>query len=129
LTAGASASTATFVVTVTSPAAAGLSNIVNAASIADDGANGTDPTPANNSSTDTDTLNAAPDLTLGKTDGVSKRRPGRYADLYPDLQHAGTQNATGVVLTENLPAGATFVSAGSTAGWTETGSRLGHLPT
>jgi len=53
LTAGASASTATFVVTVTSPAAAGLSNIVNAASIADDGANGTDPTPANNSSTDT----------------------------------------------------------------------------
>jgi len=43
--------------------------------------------------------------------------------------NAGTQNATGVVLTENLPAGATFVSAGSTAGWTETapGSGIFHL--
>jgi len=77
LTAGAGSSTATFVVTVASPAATGLSSIVNTASIADDGANGADPTPANNSSTDTDTLNAAPDLTITKTDGVSKFRPNR----------------------------------------------------
>ena len=45
--AGAAASgTATFAVTVDSPLPAGVTTIANTATIADDGANGPDPTPA-----------------------------------------------------------------------------------
>src|SRR5205085_10087440 len=47
LAAGASGS-ATFVVSVTSPASAGRTQIVNTAVIADDGRNGPDPNPGDN---------------------------------------------------------------------------------
>ena len=50
---GSGNQTATFAVTVANPRPTGLVQISNTASIADDGANGTDPTPGNNSGSDT----------------------------------------------------------------------------
>src|SRR4029077_7960004 len=55
-------------VVVINPVDAAREQISNTASAHDDGANGTDPTPANNAATDTDTLDALPDLVITKTD-------------------------------------------------------------
>ena len=60
---------ATFAVTVVSPVPAGTTQISNTASIADDGANGSDPTPGNNSGSDTTPVTAAPDFSITKSDG------------------------------------------------------------
>lgn len=46
----------TFAVTIASPLSEAVTQIVNTASCADDGAHGADPVPANNSATDTDTV-------------------------------------------------------------------------
>jgi LPXTG-site transpeptidase (sortase) family protein len=51
--AGSGSGSATFAVTVTSPLPPGTTQLANTASIADDGANGIDPVPGNNSSADT----------------------------------------------------------------------------
>ncbi len=59
LTIGAS-TTITYAVTVNNPMAAGVDQIVNSASVVDDGLNGLDPTPANNSSSDTTPVDARP---------------------------------------------------------------------
>ena len=61
---------------------AGVTSITNTATAADDGNNGADPTPGDNTGTDTDTLTAAPDLTVTKTDGRSTAAPGDDADLH-----------------------------------------------
>src|SRR6185295_12164039 len=68
--------TATFAVTVVNPLTAGVTQIANSASIADDGLNGTDPTPANNSGSDTTPVTGAPDLSLTKSDGGATVAPG-----------------------------------------------------
>ncbi|MEK6281956.1 MAG: Ig-like domain repeat protein [Acidobacteriota bacterium] len=112
LTAGAPAASATFAVVVTNPAAAGLTSIVNTASIADDGANGTDPT-LPNTTTDTDTLDAAPDLTISKVADVTDVAPGDTIVYTITYANAGNQNATGVVITETVPVHTTFSTADS----------------
>jgi uncharacterized repeat protein (TIGR01451 family) len=117
LNGGGASGTATFIVTVNSPAAAGLASIVNTASIDDDHANGADATPANNSKTDTDTLDAAPDLTLTKTPDVSTIAPGQPIVYTLNYANVGNQAAANVVITETVPANTTFTTAGSSAGW------------
>src|SRR5439155_1120579 len=78
--------------------------------------NDADPT-ADNSKTDTDTLDAAPDLAItSKSDGVSSAVPGDTLTYTIDYSNHGNQDATGVKITENLPAGTSFV-AGENAGW------------
>jgi hypothetical protein len=47
--------------------AAGQATIENVASVGDDGTNGADPTPTNNTDDESDTLDATPDLTLTKS--------------------------------------------------------------
>src|SRR5207248_8755765 len=84
---------------------AGVGALTNSATAQDDGANGTDPTPGDNTGTDADTLDAAPDLTLTKTDGRTVVTPGTAVVYTLSYQNAGNQDATGVVLTETLPAG------------------------
>jgi uncharacterized repeat protein (TIGR01451 family) len=117
LNGGGAGSSATFIVTVNSPAAAGLANIVNTASIDDDHANGADATPANNSKTDTDILDAAPDLTLSKSPDVSTIAPGQPIVYTLSYANVGNQTAANVVITETVPANTTFTTAGSSAGW------------
>jgi uncharacterized repeat protein (TIGR01451 family) len=115
--AGAPADTRTFAVTVANPVPAGVTQLSNTATIADDGTNGPDPVPANNSSTDTTPLTAAPDLTLAKSDGGVSTTPGGTVAYSLVLTNVGTQGATGVVLTDVVPANTTFDPGASSAGW------------
>ncbi|MBX7070935.1 MAG: DUF11 domain-containing protein [Microthrixaceae bacterium] len=117
LAGGGATTTLNVTVTVTSPATAGRSSLTNAVSVADDGANGADPTPGNNSASDVDTLAAAPDLRVVKNDGGQVRAPGEQVTYTLLVTNVGDQAATGVTLSDTLPTGTTFVSA--TAGGTE----------
>jgi uncharacterized repeat protein (TIGR01451 family) len=116
--AGSGSSTATFAVTVDSALPGAVAQISNSASIADDGANGTDPTPGNNSASDTTPISgAAPDLTLTKSDGGASVSPGGTVAYTLTYANAGNIGASGVVLTEMIPANTTFNAGASTAGW------------
>jgi uncharacterized repeat protein (TIGR01451 family) len=109
--------TATFAVTVVNPVAAGVSQISNTASIADDGTNGTDPTPGDNSASDTTPLTGAPDLSITKSDGGLLGGPGATIAFTLTYANTGNRGASGVVLTETVPANTTFNAGASTAGW------------
>ena len=108
---------ATFAVTVVNPVPAGVTQVSNTASIADDGAGGADPTPGNNAASDTTPVNAAPDLTLTKSDGGATVLPGGTVTYTLSYANAGNQDAAGVALTETVPAETTFNAGASTAGW------------
>jgi uncharacterized repeat protein (TIGR01451 family)/fimbrial isopeptide formation D2 family protein len=109
----------TFVVTVDSaPLPAGANTIDDTVSVGDDGAHGPDATPANNSATDIDTLAAAPDLVITKSDGGVSTTPGGTVVYTLSYTNTGSQDATGVVITETVPANSSFDAGGSTAGWT-----------
>jgi uncharacterized repeat protein (TIGR01451 family) len=108
---------ATFAVTVANPLPAGVTEISNTASIADDGANGTDPTPGNNTGADTTPVTGAPDLSLTKSDGGASVAPGGTVSYTLSYSNTGNRGASGVVLTETVPANSTFNAGASTAGW------------
>jgi uncharacterized repeat protein (TIGR01451 family) len=112
-----SSGTVTFAVTVANPVASGVTQVSNSASVADDGANGSDPTPANNTAADTTPVDAAPDLTLTKSDGGATVGAGGTVAYTLGYANAGNQNAVGVVLSETVPANTTFNAGASTAGW------------
>jgi len=110
--AGGSAFTTRLVtVTVNSPLPAGVTAITNTATVTDDGSNGPDPTPVNNTTTDVDPVAAAPDLRISKTDGVASTTPGAMLIYTLTITNTGTQNATGVLVTDTIPANTTFVAA------------------
>ena len=103
--------TRTVTVVVNGVIPAGVTQIINTASVQDDGSNGADPNPANNTASDTDTLDAAPDLVITKTDGLTSVVPGQTVTYTLTVTNVGTQDATGVVVTDILPEHTTFVSA------------------
>ena len=110
-----------FAVTVDGPNVdAGLDSIINTVSIADDGLNGPDDNPANNAETEIDTLVAAPNLSISKTDGGISASAGDTVVYTLSYLNIGNQGASGVFLTETLPENTTFNASQSTAGWTET---------
>ena len=79
------------------------------------------------------TTTARPDLVVTKSDGGANVDAGSSVAYMISYSNAGLADATGVVLTEFLPAGATFNAAGSTPGWTAVGSSeyrytVGSLP-
>jgi uncharacterized repeat protein (TIGR01451 family) len=115
--AGSGLQIATFAVTAANPVAAGVTQISNTASVADDGANGTDPTPGNNTGADTTPVTGAPDLSLTKSDGGASVAPGGTVAYTLTYANLGNRDATGVVLTETVPANTTFNAGASTAGW------------
>ncbi|MFW6012194.1 MAG: IPTL-CTERM sorting domain-containing protein [bacterium] len=117
LAAGASASTA-FAVTVADTLSAGVDQLLNVATIEDDGTNGDDPTPANNRASDTTPIAAAPDLTVRKNDGGAVAQPGEVLLYTIDYSNAGTQTATGAFLREQLPEHTSFASDISDDSWT-----------
>src|SRR5690606_958936 len=103
-------------VTVDDPYLGGPS-ISNTTTIGDDGSNGADPTPANNSSTDTTPVINTPDLTIEKSDGGATVAPGGTVAYTLVYTNQNGQGATGVVITETVPANTTFNAGASTAGW------------
>ena len=73
----------------------------------------TDPTPGNNSATDTDTVVVVANLVLAKTDGSTTYTPGGTATYSITLTNSGPSNATNVTVTDNLPSGLTLTAAPS----------------
>ena len=102
LAAGASV-VRTLVVDVLNPPPPGLAQIVNTASAADDGSNGPDPNPGNNTGTDTDDL-IYTDLSVAKTDSPDPVVAGEGLVWTVVVTNNGASAATGVVLDDVLPA-------------------------
>jgi uncharacterized repeat protein (TIGR01451 family) len=67
----------------------------------------TDPTPGNNSATDTDTLTPQADLVVTKTDGVTTATPGGSVTYTITASNAGPSTATGSSVTDTFPASLT----------------------
>ncbi len=67
----------------------------------------TDPTPGNNSATDTDTLTPQADLAITKTDGVTTATPGGTAIYVITSSNAGPSNAPGSTVADTFPASLT----------------------
>jgi uncharacterized repeat protein (TIGR01451 family) len=118
LAGGGAGGSVTFVVTVDDPIAAGLEEIENTASIDDDGANGTDPNPDDNSDSDTTPVDAEPDLAITKDDDDLTAQPGDTVPYTLTYTNNGNQSATGVEITDTVPEGTTFDAGASTPGWT-----------
>jgi uncharacterized repeat protein (TIGR01451 family) len=104
--------TATFLVTATVSAAA-AGTLTNSATVAAP-PGVTDPTPANNSATDTDTLARQADLSISKSDGLTTAVPGT-AITYIVVGNAGPSAVTAASVTDTFPP--TF----SSPTWTCTG--------
>lgn len=117
--------TVTFAVTADSTFVSGQDDMTNSVSIADDGSNGPDEDPSDNSDDDDTPINAAPDLVVTKTDGDTSATPTGTVAYLISYSNQGTQDAVGTELFETLPAGTTFDAAGSDAGWTETSAGSG----
>ena len=107
---------ATFVVRPDATQPAGRDGIALAVEIADDDANGPDPS-GNDTDSEPTPLDAAPDLAIASTPDAATIRPGQTLTFDLDYDNLGDQGATGVTLTQTLPPGTTFDAAGSDAGW------------
>ena len=112
LPAGASV-TRTVTLLVDSPLPPGVDVITNTALVADDGTHGFDPTPSNNVVTVTTPVFAAPDLVIDKMGRPDPAQAGALLTYTLTISNVGTQTATGVQLTDTLPAGVTPVSLAS----------------
>ncbi|GEM_PF-2084225 len=110
-----------FAVNVVNPLPAGVTQIDNTATIADDGNNGADPTPLNNTAATVTPVEATPDLEISKSDGVSSVDPGDILTYQIVIANTGNQNATGVRVTDNLPENTVFVTASDSGSQTMPG--------
>ncbi|MEO8459462.1 MAG: DUF11 domain-containing protein, partial [Dokdonella sp.] len=108
-----------------SPAATG--SLVNTATVTA-AAGVTDPTPGNNSATDTDTLGASADLSITKTDGVTTATPGGSVTYTITASNSGPSNAPGSTIADTFPASetCTWTCVGS-GGGTCTASGAGNI--
>src|SRR6185436_9398776 len=116
-------SSITYVVTGTiDPAATGiLSNAATVTSAV------TDPTPANNSATDTDSLTPQADLQVTKTDGQATAVPGTSLVYTITVTNGGPSNVVSASVADAFPADLTGVTytatqSGGASGFTASGS-------
>jgi uncharacterized repeat protein (TIGR01451 family) len=108
----ANGSTATFTFTMRlDPATASGAAIDNSATVT---SSTTDPDGANNSSTAQATAGLSADISVVKT-GPDPIAAGTNATYTVIVSNAGPSDATGIVLSDPLPAGTTFVSADESA--------------
>jgi len=103
--------TRTLTLEVASSFPAGTTEIANTATALDDGTHGADADLANNSATDADALAGGPDVVVTKSADLSVGVPGADLVYTITLENRGFQPATGVVLTDTLPAAVTFFTA------------------
>ncbi len=108
---------ATFAVLVDSHFSSGVDELTNTASVNDDGAGGPDPTPGDNTDTETTPIDAAPDLVLAMDAGGASPLPGESVVYSLTYGNDGNQDADNVELAEVVPVATTFDPAASTAGW------------
>lgn len=100
--------TATYTLTATLSASA-TGTLVNAATVAPP-AGVVDPNPGNNTATDTDAIAGGTGLTLGKSDGSTTYTPGGAAIYTIVVGNTGAANATGITVSDPLPAGVTLTA-------------------
>jgi len=93
---------------VVTPQVAAVPSINNVASV---GATEFDPNAANNAVSQTTTVDPVADLALTKTDSPDPVTVGNNLTYTVTVTNNGPNDATGVVLTDTLPANVTFVSA------------------
>ena len=108
---------ALFAVTVQSPLPSGVAQIVNTTAIGDDGKHGPDLNPGDNTSTETTSIGGGPDLRIVKNDDGRKPAPGDVITYSLAFTNVGNRGATGVVITEIVPAYSTFFAGASSLGW------------
>ena len=106
-------STITYTVTANISSAA-TGNLVNTATVAVP-AGVTDPTPGNNSQTDTDTASPKADLSITKSDGTTTYVPGTSTTYTIVVTNSGPSNVTGATVTDPMPAAITSDSWTATA--------------
>lgn len=106
--------------------AAGIVSLSTSARVKHDGSSGIDPDPADNQASDSNQLDAAPDLVLGLDGAAAGSRPGSTLIYRLTARNEGSQDATGVVLSFDLPAGSSFFSASH--GGLEAGGRITFAP-
>ena len=118
---------AIFAVTLVDPLAAGVEQITNTASVADDGTSGADLDPTDNVATAITPIDpaTAPDLVLAKDDGGVSVDAGETVVYTLTATNRGDQDASGVVITETVPAHTTFEDTASTPGWSCAGGGAG----
>ena len=75
-----------------------------------------DPTPANNTATDTDTLAAKVDLAITKDSSPTPVAAGQQLTYTLHVTNNGPSNATGTKVTDTLPTNVTYVSATASRG-------------
>jgi uncharacterized repeat protein (TIGR01451 family) len=123
LPAGASV---TFTVTANISAAA-TGSLTNTATVTPP-AGVTDPTPGNNTATDTDTIGVSADLSITKTDGVTTVTAGGTTNYTITASNAGPSNVTGATVADTFPASltATWTCVGA-GGGTCTASGSGNI--
>lgn len=80
-------------------------------SVADDGSNGLDANPENNLGTDVDTVIAAPDLGIAKTAWLDMVSVGDILSYTITVDNVGTRGASGITISDLLPANTGFISA------------------
>jgi uncharacterized repeat protein (TIGR01451 family) len=88
----------------------------------------TDPNPANNSATDSDTLTPQADLAITKTDGVRSVVPGTLDTYIIVVKNLGPSTVTEASVSDSLPAGvtaATWKATASSGGGVVTGPLSG----
>jgi uncharacterized repeat protein (TIGR01451 family) len=117
LPAGGSA-TRTVSVRVREPLPAGTRQIVNTAVVGDDGANGADDAPQNNTATDIDRVIGVVVLRLAKSAGATTAvNPGTTFGYSLTISNIGDIGASSVVITETVPQHTTFIPSSSSPGW------------
>jgi len=109
-----------FQVVIDSPLPAGVTTIsnqgvVSSNEVPDEPTDDPD-TPGDDDPTDTP-VNGTPDLAITKDDGGISTVPGGLIVYSLGYANNGTQDATGVVLTETVPLNTIFDAGASTAGW------------
>lgn len=97
--------TVTIVVTATGASVPSVTNTVSVS------ATEFDPNTANNSDTETTTVNPAADLSVTKSDSPDPVNVGDNLTYTITVTNNGPNNATGITVTDTLPAAVTFVSA------------------
>ncbi len=111
-TLAAGASAATITVTVKAPNEPEvLSNSATVSSTT------IDPVAANNTDTETTTVNASADLSIDKKDSADPVAAGTNFSYTLDVANGGPSGAHNVKVVDTLPAGVTFVSASGGATW------------
>jgi len=107
--------------------AAATGTLSNTATVAAPGGV-TDPSPANNSATDSDSLGQSADVSITKTDGVTAATPGGSVTYTIVASNAGPSNATGGTVADTFPASltCTWTCVGA-AGGTCTAAGSGNI--